>query len=339
MSNQQRQAQAQGLPALAKQQVATVEQRIKELEQAGQIEFPPAYSVSNALRSAYLELQRVKDKQGNPALNVCTQASVTNALLDMAVMGLNLTKKQAYFIVYGNQLVCMRSYHGTRAVAMRVDETISDIVAEVVWDGDEFEYEIDRGKKRIIKHKQTLKSIDTKKPQGAYCLILDHDGEVKRTEIMTFEQIKLAWKKSPVNPVQDSGQIKPGSTHSDFMEEMIKRTVINRACKPIINSSSDAYLYRAAVRSEHLQTEEEAKAEVEEHANQEVIDVDVEVEPEQKQEPKPEKPKGKSKGKKQEPEPEPEVPEDIDIHKEEPAEYGQEYDKHGPEDEDLQPGF
>jgi recombination protein RecT len=38
-------------------------------------------------------------------LQACTRDSIANALLDMAVQGLNPAKKQGYFIAYGKQLV------------------------------------------------------------------------------------------------------------------------------------------------------------------------------------------------------------------------------------------
>jgi recombination protein RecT len=257
--------------------VDVVTSKIKELENRGEIQFPPDYSPQNALRSAWLILQETMDRNKKPVLQTCTRTSIMNSLFDMTVQGLNPAKKQVYFIAYGEQLVCQRSYHGTKALAMRADDSIGDIIAEPVWEGDEFEYEIDRGKKRVVKHKQTLDSIDSKKPKGAYCLVLDHQGNVMKTEIMTFEQIKAAWKKSQMRPVQDNGQIKTGSTHAEFMDEMIRKTVINRTCKPIINSSSDANLFRSANRAEQIQAQAEAEVTAEQYANQgEVIDAEVE---------------------------------------------------------------
>lgn len=268
------------LPDIKKATVDVVTQRIKELENAGEIEFPVNYSPQNALRSAWLVLQNTQNRERKPVLQNCDKTTIMNSLFDMVVQGLNPAKKQVYFIAYGNQLTCQRSYHGTMALAKMVDPTISEIVAEVIWDGDEFEYEVVRGKKRITGHKQTLKSMDSKKPLGAYCEILDHNGEVKSTTIMTFDQIKSAWKKSQMKPVQDNGQIKPGSTHFEFMEEMVKKTVINKACKPIINSSNDAHLIRAANRSEQEGAKREAEAEELESANQDYIDITPESEPE-----------------------------------------------------------
>lgn len=262
------------LAEIKKNTVDVVTQKIKTLESNGDIQFPPDYSPQNALRSAWLSLQETVDRNKKPVLQACSRTSIMNSLFNMTVQGLNPAKEQCYFLAYGEQLTCHRSYHGTKALAMRVDPSIGDIIAEPVWEGDTLEYEIDRGKKRVVKHKQTLDSIDSKKPKGAYCLVLDHQGNVTKTEIMTFEQIKAAWKKSQMKPVQDNGEIKPNSTHAEFMEEMIRKTIINRTCKSIINSSSDAHLFRAINRSEQVQAEQETEQIAEENANQKVIDVE-----------------------------------------------------------------
>ena len=80
-----------------------------------------------------------------------------------------------------------------------------------------------------------------------------------------------------MSPVDNNGNIKTGSTHYEFMEEMAKKTVINRACKPIINSSSDAYLYQSVQRQEMIEAEVEANAQLPEPEEMEVIDVQVDA--------------------------------------------------------------
>jgi len=260
------------LPQVAKQQVGIVESRVKELQDAGQIELPPDYSVSNALRSAFLTLQETKTKDQKPALEVCTQASITNALLDMVVQGLTPARNQVYFIAYGQQLVCQPSYFGDMAIAKRVDPRVADIVAEVVHEGDEFEFELERGRKRVTRHKQTLDSLNGK-IKGAYAIVLGHQGEELSTEVMSWDEILKSWEKSPVKPVQN-GDIKGGTTHANHPAEMAKRTVIRKVCKPIINSASDRYIQAAYNRGSQIQSEAEVEAEEAEYANQSVIDVE-----------------------------------------------------------------
>ena len=59
----------------------------------GRLNLPANYSVGNAITSAWLILQNTFDKEKRPVLTSCTKESVANALLDMAIMGLNPAKK------------------------------------------------------------------------------------------------------------------------------------------------------------------------------------------------------------------------------------------------------
>ncbi len=261
-------------PITRNETVNAVMRKVSELQQRGQLQFPRDYSVQNALMSAYLILQQTKDKADKPVLTACSRESIANALLDTVVQGLNPAKKQCYYIAYGSQLVCQRSYFGTMAVAKRVTGC-QDIFAEVVYEGDEFEYEIKFGRKNIIKHIQKMGNVARDKIRAAYCVIVKADGST-HTEIMTFDQIKQAWMKSQNRPLDEKGNLKPGSTHGQFPEEMAKKTVINRACKAFINSSDDSSLdvvRQAFNRSDDIIEEAEFQQELEQNANTEVLDL------------------------------------------------------------------
>ena len=249
--------------------------KVQIFQRQGELDLPENYSAANALKSAWLMIQEVKDKDKNLALDVCTKGSIANSLLDMVVQGLNPAKKQCYFIVYGNRLTLQRSYLGTKAVCMRVDKTLGDIYAEVVYEGDKLEYRIDRGKRIIEKHTQKLENINDDKILAAYAVAVDKEGNVKRSELMTIDQLKQAWKQSPMYPVDDKGNLKEKSTHAKFTAEMAKKTVTSRMSKHIIGASDDSDLVIQAVR----RTDDEAaaagaQAEVEEFGNQEVIDIE-----------------------------------------------------------------
>ena len=265
------------LAILKKDAVDIVAQKVREFQESRQLHLPADYSPENAMKSAWLILQKTVDKDKKLALTVCTKDSIANALLDMVVQGLNPAKKQGYFIVYGNELVFQRSYFGTMAVAKQVDETIEEIIPEVVYEGDTFKYRISRGKKEITEHEQALENVNGKKVKAAYCIIIDTDGQVKKTEIMTFEEIKQAWKQSKMYPIDDKGNVKAGSTHDKFTADMAMKTVINKCCKPIINSSNDSYLFRQSVnRTDEIIAETEAADEIAKNANSEVIDIEAE---------------------------------------------------------------
>jgi Recombinational DNA repair protein (RecE pathway) len=267
----QAQAQAQSQLALVKRDVVdVVADKVKEFQNRGEIHFPANYSPENALKSAWLILQNVVDRNNRPALQVCTKDSIANSLLDMVVQGLNPAKKQGYFIVYGNQLVFQRSYFGTMAVTKRVTGA-KDILPMVVYEGDEFEFEIVRGKKKVTKHKQTLQSMASGKIVAAYCMIVFPDDS-EFTEIMTWDEIQTAWKRSRQNPDKE------GSTHKEFPQEMAKRTIINRTCKAYLNSSDDgSLLFHHINRADDAAEEAEVMEEIAQNANKEIVDVDYEV--------------------------------------------------------------
>lgn len=272
MSNQK------NLAVIKEETIDAVTAKIHSYQKSNTLHLPADYSAENALKSAWLILQNTVDKDKAPVLQVCTKESVINSLLDMVVQGLNPAKKQGYFIAYGKQLAFQRSYFGTMAVTMQVDEKIQDIIPEIVYEGDKFKYKINRGKKEIVEHEQDIDNVDNKKIRAAYCLIINQDGEVSKTEVMTFDQIKQAWAQSQMRPIDDKGNVKAGSTHDKFTAEMCKKTVINRACKPIINSSSDSHLFKQSFnRSSEIAAEEEAAREIAEHANSETLDIEAEV--------------------------------------------------------------
>jgi recombination protein RecT len=266
--------------------------KVRQFSTNGELSFPADYSPENALKSAWLILQETVDRDKRPVLQVCTRASVANALLNMVVQGLNPAKKQGYFIAYGNNLVFQRSYFGTMAVTMRVDPDIEDIYAQVVYEGDVFKYEIKRGRKVVTVHEQELANVEKSKAIAAYCTIYYRDGR-EVSEVMTLAEIKQAWKQSQMRPVTDSGDIKAGSTHDKFQAEMMKKTVINRACKRIVNASDDSDLViRAFKQSDQEAVEAAQVVDIKVNANTgeiidmptpvaelPVIDADYEIEP------------------------------------------------------------
>ena len=246
--------------------------KIQKFEKNGQIFFPNNYSPENALKNAWLKLQEVKDRNGNLALNVCTKPSIANALLNMVIQGLNPMKNQCYFIPYGDQLTLSRSYFGTIAVAKQFGEII-DITAEVIYEEDEVETEIEHGKTIITKHKRKFGNIDKTKIIGAYATILYKESANKKNEsiIMNMEQIRTSWKKSKVNPNSAD------SVHSLYTEDMCKRTVINKIGKYYINSRDDSnlnVLKEAFESSDEEMREAEIAYEIQTNANKEVIDVE-----------------------------------------------------------------
>lgn len=245
--------------------IDVVGQRIAGMLSHGELHLPQNYSAENAIKAAWLNLQTVEDKAGNRALDVCTKDSIANALLDMVVQGLTPLRQQVYFIVYGKRLVCQRSYFGAVALLRRAYGPQVDVRAEVVYHGDEFEYEV-HPRKRVLKHTQKLANVDKAKIVAAYATIELGNGREPHTEIMTMEEVRRAWEQGATKGESPA--------HKGFTPGMAKKTVINRAAKLLINACDDSALVRAvqrqSVASAVVATDAEA-AEV--TATAEVIDL------------------------------------------------------------------
>jgi len=283
------------LALVKKDTVDIVAAKVREFQERGELHFPPNYSPENAMKAAWLKLQETTDRNGKPALQVCTKDSIANALLKMVVYGLTPLKDQGYFIVYGNKLMWQNSYFGNIALWKRATGSDKDPVAVVVYEGDEFEYEIIDGEIKILKHKQNIANVKPDKIIAAYAILTYPDGEKKIT-LMIMDEIRVAWNQ---------GQTKGKSpAHTNFPAEMAKKTVINRACKIAIKSSDDSSLKlikEVMEANEEELAEAAIEAEIAENANQETIDVEFEVQdsvetsqPEQQGKPE-EKPEGQPK--------------------------------------------
>jgi recombination protein RecT len=222
-------------PAVAEKDITTqVLQKVQAFEKSGELRIPKDYSPENALKGAMLVLTELKTKDGSNALQYCSKTSVAQALLKMVVEGLSVLKKQGYFIPYDKELTWIRSYQGSIALAKRVAE-VKEVNAVVVYQNDLFEYGIDvkTGRQVIYKHDQKLANIANDKIIAAYAIVIYKDGSTDAT-IMSMDEIRAAWNQGA--PRGNS------PAHKNFTQEMAKKTVINRACKTPINSSTDVIL-------------------------------------------------------------------------------------------------
>jgi recombination protein RecT len=269
--------------AIAKRTIVdAVEDKVQKLAQKGELHLPKNYSAPNALKAAWLILQETTDKTGRPVLEVCDNNSIANALFRMIIMGLNPIKKQCDFIAYGKKLVCQPEYFGNIALVKR-KAGAKEVYPHVIYESDEFEYEIEKGITRITKHKQAFQSRVNAKYIGGYCVIEWNDDRPDHAEIMTMNEIEAAWKQG--QNYKNVGDYENGTgTHGKFTEEMIKKSVTNRACKRFINSSDDSDLIEAYNEASMARTEHDVQEEIEENANSEVIDIETE-EPEPQSEP------------------------------------------------------
>ncbi|NSB15943.1 RecT family recombinase [Clostridium beijerinckii] len=251
--------------------------KIAALEKNNGIKLPKNYSAENAINSAWLMLQEVVDKEKKPALEVCTKTSIVEALYNMVLQGLSPSKRQCYFIVHGSKLTLMKSYMGSIVATKRLSG-IKDVKAFVIYEGDVFETVFNNETYTIeFNYQPKFENINSNKIKGAFALIIGDDNKLLHTEIMTIDQIRKSWG---MGIAYKSGK---SNTHSDFGEEMAKKSVINRACKRFYNTSDDSDVLIESLNNTDEDydeadiienTKEQVHEEIKANANQEVIDVD-----------------------------------------------------------------
>lgn len=106
---------------------------------------PKHLTPERAVRVAFTALQR------QPKLFECTDQSIALAVLQASELGLELNLLgEAYMVPYGNTAQFIPGYQGLIKLARRSPE-VANIVAEVVYKGDEFDYEL--GLTPSLKHR------------------------------------------------------------------------------------------------------------------------------------------------------------------------------------------
>ena len=203
-----------------------VQNRIMELVKADRLNIPADYSIGNAMSSAYLKLQKTKTRDGKPVLEACTKESIANTLLDMAIMGLSMSKDQCYPIAYGQELTCFVSVWGKIAAFKRLKGVEGDPVANLIYEGDEVEIDNADGELAIKSHKQTWESVVKGNITGAYASVT-FNGQ-KRWAVLPMREILEGWSKSQAD-----------KEHKTFTGEFAKRSALNRLMKSIIKTTSD----------------------------------------------------------------------------------------------------
>lgn len=245
-----------------------VQGQLEKMKDRG-LSLPANYNAANALNSAWLILQEVQNLDKKPIIangqltGVVTELSIVNALQDMVIQGLNPAKKQCYFIVYGQKVVCQRSYFGDMAVAQHVRPGI-EFYYDTIHEGEDIAVEKMRtgiGMVTVVsKHVQAFPRTD-KPIVGAYCGIVDEKGNDLGADVFDMARIRKSWNMSKNG----------GKVSGEFPSDMALRTVIRHRCKSIINSSNDQTLLESITRQEVEAVDAEVMEEAAEHANAEAL--------------------------------------------------------------------
>lgn len=211
--------------------IVNVQNRITEMQRNEGLRLPPNYSAGNALNSAYLILS--DNTKGESLLEKCDNRSISKALLNMVIQGLSPAKNQCYFIPYGKQCTLLRSYFGSVSILERLSN-VEKVHAEVIYEGDQFEIGSDGDSLIVTEYEPSFANRDNP-IVGAFAWIKQTDG-TKVYTVMTKKEIDISWKKAKTKNVQN-----------EFPQEMTKRTILSRAAKMFINSSSDNDLLVQAI--------------------------------------------------------------------------------------------
>ena len=203
--------------------------KIQEYQDAGMV-LPPNYNPANSLKKARFILNDMK-VNGKPVLEVCSQASIIQCLLESVTKGLSYDEAQIYFIPRNGVMTNMESVYGRILRAKRASKNYKPIVG-YVHEGDVFEigHNLETGSTIIKKHETSLENLD-KPIIAAYAYVTDNDGNTEVT-IMTKREWLTSWKKSPNGC----------AVAKEFEKDMIFRTIVKKSTKSLVNANNNCYV-------------------------------------------------------------------------------------------------
>lgn len=203
--------------------------KIQEYQDAGMV-LPLGFNPANSLKKARFILNDMK-VNGKPVLEVCSQASIIQCLLESVTKGLSYDESQIYFIPRNGVMTNMESVYGRILRAKRASKNYKPIVG-YVHEGDEFEigHDIETGATFIKKHETKLENLD-KPIIAAYAYVTDDDGNTDVT-IMTKREWLISWKKSPTGC----------AVAKEFEKDMIFRTIVKKSTKALVNSNNNIFV-------------------------------------------------------------------------------------------------
>lgn len=203
--------------------------KIQEYQNLGLV-LPSNFNPANSLKKARFILNDMK-VNGKPVLQVCSQASIVQCLLESVTKGLSYDEMQIYFIPRNGVMTNMESVYGRIVRAKRASKNYKPIVGYVHED-DEFEIGVDveTGVTKIKKHETKLENLD-KPIIAAYAYVTDNDGNTEVT-IMTKREWLTSWKKSPTGC----------AVAKEFEKDMIFRTIVKKSTKALVNSTNSVYV-------------------------------------------------------------------------------------------------
>ena len=182
-----------------------------------------------------LKLLGAKDTAKRPAILTASEDSIRECALTYLNGDYDLFKNQGYLFSFGSELKFMVSKDGYVALAKKTNPDIKDFHAEIVYKGDEFEFEKIAGKTVITKHKQKLENITANwlDVVAAYATCEFKDG-THIADVMTIQEIKNSLATAQKG-ITDTHKKNPKIMLSKFPLRRLAKTRIYQSNPDIAN--------------------------------------------------------------------------------------------------------
>ena len=194
-----------------------VRQDLRRMSQEFGSVLPPQIPVERFIRTAITAVQQ------KPELLRTERRSLMGACMQAAQDALLLDGREAVLVIYKNKAKYMPMVAGILK-KVRQSGQISTIAAHVVYERDEFDYQL--GDEERIFHKPNILE-DRGKPVAVYCIARTVDGAAFR-EVMSTAQVEKIRARSR------SANDGPWATDWD---EMARKTVVRRLSKYLPSST------------------------------------------------------------------------------------------------------
>lgn len=210
-------------PPLARTQTADVVKTAARRDIKQLLEGPQLKAAIQAALPRHLTAERfirtaITATMRTPAILQCTQESFFQCLLDLSAFGLEPDGRRAHLIPYGNKCTLVLDYKGLVELVRRSGD-VSYIHADVVYEGDEFNYGY--GSKAHLDHVPNLDRKEEARPVAYYSFVRLKDGS-EDFMVMSKARIDAIRKRSK------SGNNGPWVTDYD---EMGKKSVFRNHSK------------------------------------------------------------------------------------------------------------
>jgi recombination protein RecT len=151
--------------------------------------------------------------ENNDSLQKCSTSSIRNSIVNIALTGasLNPALQQAFLIPRKGKCCLDFSYRGLCKIAVD-SESVYDIDAVAVFEGDEFDYEL--GLNPWLKHKPVMHTKEKPEVIAAYAVAILHHG-IKKFVVLDKEKIERAKKSA-----------QSGNVWNAHYDEMAKKTAV-----------------------------------------------------------------------------------------------------------------